>query len=184
MVLYLIRHAEPYKIKSEKRKLTQLGQYQSKKLGERFVDIPIHQVICSDLERCVQTLNYSLTDNVESTIITASVREIDRRIIGYPCYESINETNLRKEKADLKKIVQTMENYIDSKENILVFSHGNLISYIAGHFLKLDISERWRLMIWHSSVTKIVSGKEDSLIEYINSTSHLKETEFSRDPVF
>lgn len=184
MVLYLIRHAESYEKSSKNHSLTQLGKYQAQSLGKIFENVPIEKIICSDLERCIETLNYAVFDRKITTYTTPLVREINRYTIGCPFEKPIAKTTLTKERERLEEATKTIESEAKKDGNILIISHGNFISYFAGHFLRLNTSERWRLMIWHSSVTKVTNIGEDYLLQYINSTSHLKETEFSRDPGF
>lgn len=122
------------------------GRDQAAKLGSHFKDIPIENVISSDLSRCVNTAKYIL-DHQErpSYTVTASLRERDMgKVQGMPLQEALQQygvdfRNFGEKKEEL--ILRVTEVWtsamktskVQGHKNVVLCTHGGVIGAFINH---------------------------------------------------
>lgn len=170
MQIILVRHCET--LENADEGLSNQGQKNAKKLAKFLTTLPIDKVYSSDLKRAHQTCEeYTKLKPQTHIVITDSLREIYRAIIGGPPREGTDpkrETS-DKERADkfLNQLIQTTDN------NILLFTHGNIIRYYLAKALKTKPEEAWsQLTIQPGSISIIEFNNNVFKVKQINSADY------------
>jgi len=141
--------------------LSELGVQQSKELGERFKDIKIDLICCSDLKRAVDTVKIAFGDKIP-VIIDKRLRELNygdfngkpSEVVGHMKKERIKEPFPNGESYE-QAMVRVHEFYKELKEKhpektVLVVGHRatqyGLDTLISGKTIKecLNVPFKWQ----------------------------------------
>ena len=141
--------------------LSELGVQQSKELGERFKDIKIDLICCSDLKRAVDTVKIAFGDKY-SVIIDKRLRELNYGDLGGKSSETVSYMKKKRIKEPFpngesyeQAMVRIHEFYKELKEKhpektVLVVGHRatqfGLDTLVSGKTLEecLNKSFRWQ----------------------------------------
>ena len=103
--------------------------------------------------------------------IKEELNEIYRLIVGGPAKENASKD---REKNDLERI-EKFYNYLITldTENVVIFTHGNVIRYILSKFLNMSSKDTWsRLVISPGSVSIIERINKGFQVKAINMYGH------------
>jgi len=167
MRIYLIRHGESLPT-GEDPGLTKKGITQAEEVAIFLKEIKPDKIITSNLNRAKQTFEEyrKICPKVEFQI-SESLNEIYRVLVGGP--EKVG-TSLNREQKDKKRAEDFFDILIKmNKENIAIFTHGNLIRYILSRSLNIDPKHLWnRLVISPGSVSVIEVTSKIIQVKAIN----------------
>lgn len=195
-LVYLARHGEtPWSLTGQHTglsdiALTENGEEQARKLGERLKGLEFAKVFSSPLQRAKRTgelagfgaqievldelseWHYGAFEGVTTRDILKTRPDFFPFRDGFPEGESVAEIGAR---ADLVvKRIREAEQGIGRK-NILVFSHGHMLRFVATSFLNLPSPEARVFNLATASVS--ILGYDHNLMEPViklwNDTSHL-----------
>jgi 2,3-bisphosphoglycerate-dependent phosphoglycerate mutase len=152
--IYLIRHCEAEGQPSE-APLTDKGHKQAIRLSEYFKGIPIDSIISSPFKRAIQSIeplakrenleietNELLTERILSNQNLSDWLEklratFDNLDLKYEGGESSNEA--------MKRIIEVVEKAFNSEaQNIMIVTHGNLLSLLLKHYNHHFGFEDWK----------------------------------------
>ena len=169
------------------------GFKQIAKLIKRLEKENISKIISSDIPRCVITSKEILKKIKVPIVYTSLIREKDNgELIGrhhkeinwndfgsdFETRKAPNGENLLEVKERSRKFFkELLEEFKDSKETILVVSHGAFLKILIGDLLGMSLSDSiFKLFIEHCSITEIeLSSKYSSgyQIKTLNEKNHL-----------
>jgi broad specificity phosphatase PhoE len=206
MKVYFVRHGstdlfEKKFCQTDDEPLNKKGQKQARELGQRFQNIPLDLIVSSSHTRALQTAQ-AISPHVEVSSLFVEIRKpseiigkskenentknilkkIDEMYLADPSWHYSDEENFE----DLKKRgIQALDFLISqNKENILVVSHANFISLMAGLMMfgenfPVDLSLRlknfFRLGNTGVSICTYDPEKNHWQLQCWNDTSHLLE---------
>lgn len=204
MKIYFVRHGSTDSLENKisqpnDEPLNQKGLIQAKELAERFTKTQLDLIVSSPHLRAVQTAK-AINESIQISVLFAEVRK-PKEVIGQskdsgevkailqkigemytidPTWHYSDEENFD----DLKKRGVEALNYLISqnKENILVVSHANFISLLAGLMLfgdkfPVDISLKLKNFMRLSTTGVCVFNYDDDKwkLETWNDHSHRSE---------
>lgn len=171
MKIYLVRHGECEKSDSEPV-LTQDGIKQAKNVAKKLLSLKIDKVYSSDLTRCKQTCEELLKIGSFDKEFSERFREIYRLIIGGPEKPGTSED---REENDRKRAEEVYSEIKKSSENLVIFTHGNMIRFLLGKVLGNE-KNMWNCVILPGSISILESDEEGNIfVKAINLYDHQKE---------
>lgn len=175
MRIFLVRHGEAIKLENDSI-LTKKGLKQSKNVAKALAKIPIDLVFTSNLTRATQTLEeYKKLNGSVKVEISPEISEIYRVIIGGPEKEGTSENREEKDKTRSDNFFANLLKL--KKENIAIFSHGNIIRYFLSKALNVDPKGLWeKIVISPGSISIIeINKKGMTRVKAINLYEHQKQ---------
>ncbi len=156
-MIIIVRHGETYaNVKEgEQPSLTENGREQSKKLRDKLANLPIKNIISSDLDRALDTAKIINEKHSLNINIDAKYREIYRLIVGGPK----NKSRPFRKKEDTKRAERVLGSLASLTDNTLIVTHGNLIRYFIAKKLNLPPKKMWNLYL--SPCCILVLSKEN-----------------------
>ena len=172
--VFLVRHAQP-KGKMPNDPLTEEGVVQAKLTANLLSKYKIDRVFVSDITRCTQTFDeyHKLNPQVPFEI-SKKMRELSCTIVGgKDDLDIVNESiDYQEERVDtlFYELFHKKHNY----ENVVIFTHGNVIRYLLSKILKIDPTNLWSMMVAWSSVSILDTDYYDNPgILSVNNVTHL-----------
>jgi alpha-ribazole phosphatase len=196
---YLIRHGETL-WNTEARyqghtdtSLNEKGLYQAKKLQDRFIKEPFHEIFSSDLSRAADTARIIAEPKNIPVHLTASLRELcfgqwegftyNEVILKYG--ESINKWYNNPDRImvpggePLLSMIKRIEDFIYSLATaqpdncFVIVTHGGPIRGIIAKINNIPLNEIWKIKIENGSITTLETNNNAIRVIAINETSHL-----------
>lgn len=179
MKLFLIRHGDA--IKKEDTILTKKGITQAKKIAQVLSSFPITKVYVSTATRTQQTFEeYHKLKPKVPFVNTPNIKEIYRTIVGGPPKSGTNPLREKEDRERIDLFIKELLMLPDS-ENIVLFTHGNVIRYCFAKVLQFDPKHLWeKLIINLGSISLIERHKGISYVKMINSIDHLPQSDKKR----
>ncbi len=175
MRIFLVRHGEAVKLDNDSV-LTPKGLKQARNVAEALVKIPIDIVFTSDLTRAKQTLEeYKKLNPSIKTEISQEINEIYRVLVGGPEKEGTPQDREEKDKIRSNNFFARILKL--KKDNILVFSHGNIIRYFLSKALNVNPKSLWeKIVISPGSISIIEINKQgETQVKAINLYEHQRQ---------
>jgi broad specificity phosphatase PhoE len=179
MKLILIRHADCLKEELDPS-LSKMGILQAKLLAKRLYKLPITKVYVSDLNRAFQTFEeyHKLAADVPFEK-TKDLREIYRVLVGGAPKEGTSPTRESDDKERIEFFIKQISS-MNNNENVVLFTHGNVIKYLLARFLESDSRKIGPpLYIASASISLVDIDKDGVNIKFINNTEHLTNEQSS-----
>ncbi len=180
MKIFLIRHGEA--IKTEKDIiLTKNGVMQAKKVSNMLSSLPITRVYVSTATRAQQTFEEYHKLKLEIPFVNApNIKEIYRTIVGGPPKEGTSPLREKEDKERIDLFINELH-LLPDNENIVLFTHGNVIRYYFAKALKFDPKDLWgSLIINPGSISFIERHNNISYVKMINNIEHLSKSDKER----
>ncbi len=172
--IFLIRHGESVESGGEMI-LSKKGILQSKKLAKKLKKLNISKIYVSNLKRALETYNefHKLKPKIK-TIKTSRLNEIYRKLVGGPKLQQVSKNRERNDKKRIESIIKEIIKNLKKEENIVIFTHGNLIRYFIAKILNIKKICLWREMtISNASISLIEIINKKATMVFINNTEHL-----------
>jgi broad specificity phosphatase PhoE len=195
MKLIVVRHGETPYNKSGRLMghlnvgLSGLGKQQAKKVSERLAQEPINFIYCSDLDRCIQTLEHirekfpNLPVHFEQSLRERNLGVFEGKAKSEVDFDSLPGTLLTRRPpkgealSDVKNRVKKFLNHLETKhvgESVLLVTHGGIICMLH-HLLSRDSLEE--IFANHDIGNTALSMYEVTgrkpIVHVFNDTSHL-----------
>jgi broad specificity phosphatase PhoE len=194
-LIYLARHGETaWSLTGQHTGLTDIaltenGEQQAVKLGERLKGLKFAKVFCSPLQRARRTgelagfgaqievldnlseWHYGAYEGLTTTEILKTHTDFVPFRDGFPQGEAVEEIGAR---ADL--VVQRVKAEAGSAMmNVLIFSHGHMLRFVAARFLNLPSSDAriFNLATASVSILGFDHNLSEPVIKLWNDDSHL-----------
>lgn len=174
MRIFLVRHGEAVKVNNDSI-LTKNGIKQAINVANMLKKLPLDIAFTSNLTRAKQTFEeYKKLDPKIKTEVNEELKEIYRVILGGPIKEG---TPKDREKNDRLRADNFYKNMIKLKENnIVIFTHGNLIRYFLAKAMNVEPKGLWhKILISPGSVSIIEVEDEIVQVKAINLYEHQKK---------
>ncbi len=169
MKLFLIRHGEANSEEIEVN-LTPKGIMQSKAIAKELTKYSFSKIYSSDLMRAKTTAKEYINLTNHKVTETKDLREIYRVLVGGPIKENTSES---REKKDAIRADRFFKKICNSKEDVLVFCHGNIIRYFINKILKSKENLWENVIIDNCSMSILELSPTIKKIKCINLTTHL-----------
>lgn len=200
MKLLLVRHGETdlnsagMFVGHKDGELNALGRKQAEMLRQYLAEEKIDAAYCSDLKRASLTASLVLDKRPIQLVETKQLREIDYGDVdgmtfgeikqGYPALAQQCVTwsldldfpggeNIKQFSKRISSFLKNLEKY-DSKETVLVVSHGGALRFLTCTLLGLGLKHWRQLRIDLASLTIIETYPDIAILNCLNDTSHLK----------
>lgn len=184
MRIFLIRHGEAIK-KDNDSVLTEKGIKQAKNLAKFIENIKFDKIYTSNLTRAKQTFEeLKKIKQAYNSEQLEDLNEIYRVLVGGPIKEGTSPEREVKDKARMESFFNSVKN--SKNENILIFSHGNVIRYLLAKALNISPVGLWEKMIISPGSISIIEIDKDIIqVKAINLYQHQKEflEEFISGPI-
>ncbi len=174
--------------------LNSQGISESQKLSKRLAIEPIEAIYSSPLKRAMQTADIVNKNFSKDIIQNENLKEInfgdweglrfDEIVNQYPELSQQwirNPDKMRPPKGenflDLQKraIIAFEEIYNANKgKNVLIVSHGGLISVLICHILQIELAGLWRFIAANTGISVIEERNQELFLTTFNEYSHLK----------
>ena len=195
-LVYLARHGEtPWSLTGQHTglsdiALTENGEQQAQKLGERLKGLEFAKVFSSPLKRAKRTgelagfsaqievledlseWHYGAFEGVTTSDILKTRPDFFPFRDGFPQGESVAEIGARANLV-VKRIRDAQKG--SERKNVLIFSHGHMLRFVAASFLRLPCEEARIFNLATASIS--ILGYDHNLMEPViklwNDTNHL-----------
>ena len=173
MKICLVRHGEAVKTETDII-LTKEGKKQAKHIGKRLSSLQIDRVYVSTATRAQETFQaYAQFKPQILAVHTPEIEEIYRTLVGGPPKKGTPQNRERKDKLRMESFLKKLL-LLPKHENILVFTHGNVICYLIATALRLNKTGVWeKLMINPGSLSLLELHNKTLYVTMINSIEHL-----------
>ena len=194
MELYLVRHAQSEANAGNhegENLLTALGKLQAGKLSKSLRNLKFDKIYCSNLERAKQTLNISLSSDLNSKIIfTDDINEFSKGIYensdkkfkkslkefdgGFGEYKPPEGENI----FDVEKRARDFLNQLYNKNNhgdtILIMSHGFFLRVLISVILNKPVKDIEFFTLHNTCISRINYGPSKDILSFdLGDISHL-----------
>lgn len=170
--LYLIRHGEAEITEEGKSVITKKGISQAKKLGKRLSKIRFDRIITSTSYRALETAKEIKKYHKTKLIERADLKEIYVVIIGGKPKSFERKERLKDDFIRANKLWKEMLNW--KYKNVAVVCHGNIIRFFLSKAIGFNPKISYKLIIDHSSVSKILIKNKEIRVLSINNITHLE----------
>lgn len=173
--------------------LTEKGREQGKLLAKYFPSEQLDAIYSSDLSRAMETAGFiaekfNLTVNAEKAfremdfgdwegltyeeIVTKSPEGMKNFMIRPDILKVPNGENFQilQERAT-KRLNELIKEH--GEGTIAIVAHGGVLRTMLASALEMPLKNLWRIRQYNTSVSSVIYG-ESPIVEYINSTEHLK----------
>ncbi len=177
MKIFLIRHGDA--IRTEKDIiLTKKGITQAKKVAKVLCSFLITKVYVSTATRAQQTFEEYRKLKPEIPFVnTADIKEIYRLIVGGSPKEGTNPSREKEDRARVKQFFENMKK-LPENDNIVLFTHGNVIRYLLAKVLDIPPEKMWqKILINSGSISMLETQNGFFYIMMLNNIAHLPLSE-------